>query len=96
MVRVQREVGDVIPSISREINLLRAAILPVNFCIFLWPLGEGTAWVVYICFGLASISRCVTMYPMNFLEFTSNEHLEGLSFMMYFLSVENAYRKCHI
>ncbi|XP_013689547.2 uncharacterized protein LOC106393392 [Brassica napus] len=33
---------------------------------------------------------------MNFLELSSNEHLEGLSFMLYFLSIENAYRKCPI
>ena len=81
---------------SREMNLLRAAILPVNFCIFFGLLGEGIAWIVFIRSGLVSITRCVTMYPMNFLELTSNENLEGLSFMLYFLNIEIAYRKCPI
>ena len=77
-------------------NLLRAAILPVNLCILSGLLGEGIACIAFICSRLVSIPRSVTMYPMNFLELTSNEHLEGLSFMLYFLSIENAYRKCPI
>ena len=38
-----------------------------------------------ICFGLASIPRCVTMYPRNSPEETPNVHFAGFSFMPYLL-----------
>ncbi|WZZ61287.1 hypothetical protein YC2023_061394 [Brassica napus] len=69
-------------------NLLKAAILPVNFCTSFTFIGEGMEWIALIWSGLASMPRWVTIYPRNFPELTPNEHLAGLSFMLYLQRVE--------
>lgn len=63
---------------------LKTVIFHVNLCTSFMFYSEGIRWISPIGFELVSIPLCVITYPMNFSEFTQNEHLEGLNFMMYF------------
>lgn len=47
-------------------------------------------------FWISFDARWVTMYPKNFPELTPNEHLAGLSFMLYFRRVEKVCCRCDL
>jgi hypothetical protein len=70
---------------SLEMNLLRAAIQPVSFCIS-WRLSGGFIFMIAdIFYRLGSIPRWETIYPSNFPEGTPNVHFSGFNFMQNFL-----------
>ena len=49
--------------------------------------------IAWICLGYASIPRWVTRYPKNLPKDTSNVHLKGLSFILYFLRMSKVFAK---
>jgi hypothetical protein len=60
-----------------DINLLKAAIHPVNFCTS-WRLLGGFILVIANTFsGLGSIPRWETIYLSSFHEGTPNAHFQG-------------------
>jgi hypothetical protein len=61
-------------------NLFRAAIHPVSFCISLIVARASMSVKAVIFIGLASIPRLLTMNPSNFPDGTPNMHFVGLSF----------------
>jgi hypothetical protein len=62
---------------SRKMNLLKAAIHPINFWTS-WKLSGGFILVIADTFsGLGSILRRETIYPSNFPEGTPNVHFSG-------------------
>jgi hypothetical protein len=70
---------------SHEINLLKAAMHPVNFCTS-WRLSDDFILVIADTFSrLGSIPRCETIYLSNFAEGTPNVHFSGFSFILNFL-----------
>jgi hypothetical protein len=70
---------------SHKINLLKAAMHPVNFCMS-WRLLDGFILVIADTFsGLGSIPRWEIIYLSNFSEGTRNVHLLGISFFLNFL-----------
>jgi hypothetical protein len=70
---------------SHEINLLKAAMHPVNFYMS-WRLSRGFILVIANTFsGLGSIPRWETIYPSNFPEGTLNVYFSGFSFILNFL-----------
>jgi hypothetical protein len=70
---------------SHEINLLKAAMHPINFCTS-WRLSSGFILVIANTFsGLGSIPQWETIYLSNFSEGTLNVHFSGFSFIMNFL-----------
>ena len=46
--------------------------------------------ITFIFSGFASIPRWLTMKPRNFPADTPKAHLDGFSFMLYFLRIRNA------
>jgi hypothetical protein len=65
---------------SDEINLLKAAIHPVNFCTS-WRLLGGFILMIADTFsGLGSVPRWETTYLSNFLEGIPNVHFIGFNF----------------
>ena len=76
-------------SVAFETNLLRAAILHVRDYTSLTVLGEDISMMALTVSGFASILLCETINPRNFPEETPKAHLDGLSFMLYYLSVLN-------
>jgi hypothetical protein len=70
---------------SHEINFLKAAMHPVNFCTS-WRLSGGFILVIADTFsGLGSITRREIIYPSNFPEGTPNVHFSRFSFILNFL-----------
>jgi hypothetical protein len=70
---------------SCEMNLIKAAIHPVNFCTS-WRLSGGFILVIAYTFsGLGSIARWETMYVSNFPKGTPNVHFLGFNFILNFL-----------
>jgi hypothetical protein len=70
---------------SRKINLLKAAMHPVNFCTS-WRLLGGFILVIADTFSrLGLIPRWETVYSSNFPEGTPNVHFSGFSFILNFL-----------
>jgi hypothetical protein len=70
---------------SREMNLLKVAMHPVNFCMS-WRLSGGFILVIANTFsGLGSIPLWETIYPSNFPQGTPNVHLSGFCFILNFL-----------
>jgi hypothetical protein len=68
-------------------NLLKAAIHPVNFCTS-WRLSGGAILVMADTFsGLGSIPHRETIYPSNFPEGTPNVHFSGVQLHLEFLQV---------
>ena len=63
----------------REINLLRAAIFPVNLCTSLIDFGVSIPEMDCNCVGLASMPRLVTICPKNCPEDTQNAHFAGFN-----------------
>jgi hypothetical protein len=73
--------------LSREINLLKAAIHPVNFWTS-WRLSSSFIFVIADTFsGLGSILQWETIYPSNFPEGTPNVHFSEFSFILNFLGL---------
>jgi hypothetical protein len=73
------------PMLSREMNLLKAAMHPVNLWTS-WRLSGGFILVIADTFsGLGSIPQRKTIYPSNFPEGTSNVHFSRFSFILNFL-----------
>jgi hypothetical protein len=71
--------------LSREMNLLGAAMHPINFWTS-WRLSDG--FILKIAdtfFGLGLIPRWETIYPSSFPHGTSSVHLSGFSFILNFL-----------
>jgi hypothetical protein len=74
-------------TLSREMNLLRATIHPVNFCT-LWRLFGGAIFFIADTFsGLGSIPHQKTIYPTNFPEGMPNVHFSRFSFILNFLKL---------
>jgi hypothetical protein len=72
---------------SHEMNLLKAAIHPVNFWTS-WTLSGGFILVIAnTFFGLGSIPHQETIYPSNFPEGTPNAHFSRFSFILNFLGL---------
>ncbi|KAM2068843.1 hypothetical protein ACFX16_000425 [Malus domestica] len=72
-------------SMDRGRKQLRAAARPVKLWISFKVVGDFIYRIARICLRYASIPRWVTRYPKNLPEDTPNVHLEGLSFILYFL-----------
>jgi hypothetical protein len=53
-------------SLSREMNLFRAAMHPVSFCTSLTVAGASISVMAVIFIGLASIPQLLTMNPSSF------------------------------
>jgi hypothetical protein len=78
---------------SREMNLLRAAIHPINFCTS-WRLLGGAIFVIADTFsGLGSIPRWETIYPRNFREGMLNVQFSGFSFILNFLRLSKVFAR---
>jgi hypothetical protein len=58
-------------------NLFRAAIHPVSFCISLIVVGASMSVMAMIFTGLASIPRLLMMNPSNFRDGTPKTHFLG-------------------
>jgi hypothetical protein len=72
---------------SSEMNLLKAAMHPINFYT-LWRLSGGFILVIPDTFsGLGSILRQETIYLSDFLEGTPNVHFSWFSFIFNFLKL---------
>jgi hypothetical protein len=70
---------------SREMNLLKAAMHPMNFWTS-WRLWGGFILVIADTFSrLGSIPEWETIYQSNFPEGTPNVHLSGFNFILSFL-----------
>jgi hypothetical protein len=70
---------------SHEMNLLKVAMHPVNFCTS-WRLLGGFILVIADTFyGLGSIPRWKTIYLSSFPEGTPNVHLSGFCFILFFV-----------
>jgi hypothetical protein len=68
--------------LSHEINLLKAAMHPINFCTS-WRLSGGFILVIADTFsGLETIPRRETIYPSNFHEDILNVHFSGFTFIL--------------
>jgi hypothetical protein len=67
---------------SHKINLLKAAIHPVNFWTS-WRLSGGFILVMDDTSWLGSISRWEDKYPSNFPEGTPKVHFLGFNFLGY-------------
>ena len=70
-------------SVTFEMNLFRAAILPFKLCTSLIVLGGSNFIMARIFFALTSIPLWDTMEPKNFPAVIPNAHLLGFSFMLY-------------
>jgi hypothetical protein len=71
--------------LSHEMNLLKAAIHPVNFWTS-WRLTSIFILVMVDTFSrLGSIPHRGTIYPSSFLEGTPNVHFSGFHFILNFL-----------
>lgn len=73
---------------DHEIKRFKAAIHPVSLCTYLLFLGEGMLMNAFICSRLASIPHRVMRYLRNLPYCTPNEHLRGLSFILYSCKIE--------
>jgi hypothetical protein len=72
---------------SHEMNLIKAAIHPINFWTS-WRLLGGFIFVIADTFsGLGSVLRWETIYQSNFSEGTPNAHFSGFNFILNFLRV---------
>jgi hypothetical protein len=71
--------------LSYEMNLLKAAIHPVNFWTSWRISGDLILVIVDTFFGLGSIPRWETIHLSNFFEGTPNVHFSGFSFILNFL-----------
>jgi hypothetical protein len=70
---------------SREMNLLKVAIHPINFCTS-WRLSGSAIFVIADTFsGLGSIPFQETIYPTSFPECTPNVHFLGFNLILNFL-----------
>jgi hypothetical protein len=70
---------------SLEMNLLRAAMHPINFCIS-WRISSGFMFVIAYTFSrLGSIPHWETIYLSSFPECTPNVHFSVFNFMLNFL-----------
>jgi hypothetical protein len=70
---------------SREMNLLKAAMHPINFYTS-WRLSGGFILVLAVTFsGFGSIPRREIIYPSNFPDCKLNVHFSGFSFILNFL-----------
>jgi hypothetical protein len=70
---------------SHEMNLLKAAMHPINFCMS-WRLSGGFILVIAETLSeLGSMPRREIIYPSNFLEGTPNVHFLEFSFILNFL-----------
>jgi hypothetical protein len=71
--------------LSRETNLLKAAIKPINFCMS-WRLSGGSILIMANTFSvIGSIPHRETIYPSNSHEAMPNVHFSGFSFILNFL-----------
>jgi hypothetical protein len=70
---------------SHEMNLLRAAIDPINFCTSWRRSGGAISIITDTISGLGSIPRQETMYSSNFPKGMPNVHFSGFSFILNFL-----------
>jgi hypothetical protein len=61
-------------------NLFRAAMHPVSFCMSLMQVGAFMLVLVKIFSGLASMPRWLMMKPSSLPDGTPKTHLFGLSF----------------
>ena len=68
-------------SVTLEMNLLRAATLPVSFWTSLMVLGEAISMMAYTFSRFASIPLWDTMNPKNLPEATPKTHLPVFSFI---------------
>jgi hypothetical protein len=74
--------------LRHELNLLRAAIHPVNFCMS-WRLSGGAMFVIADNFsGLGSVPHRETIYPSNLCEGTLNVHFSGVQVHFKFPKVD--------
>jgi hypothetical protein len=73
---------------SHEMNLLKAAIHPINFCTS-WMLSGGFILVIANTSMLGSIPHQETIYPSRFPEGTPSVHFLGFSFIFNFLKLSN-------
>ena len=81
-------------SVALEINLLRAATLPVKLWTSFILLGDLMLMRACIFSGLASILQWLTIKPKNFLEATPNAHFNGFSFIRYLLRIAKELERC--
>jgi hypothetical protein len=78
---------------SHDMNLLKAAIHHVNFCMS-WRLSGGAIHVITDTFSaLGSILRRETIYPSNFPKGLPNVHLSRFSFILNFLRMLKVYAR---
>jgi len=70
-----------------QTNLLRAAILPLRRCTSFTFVGGDISIIALTLSGFASILLCDIIKPRNFPYGTTNIHLDGFSFMLYFQRV---------
>ena len=76
---------------DREMNRFKAVVIPVSFWTSLRFWGGCKLLIALIWSVLTSISRCVTMYPKNFLDLTPKEHLEALSCSLCLLKISKIF-----
>jgi hypothetical protein len=75
---------------SHEMNLLKATMHPINFCISWRPSSSFILVMTDTFSGLRSIPRQETIYPSNFSEGTPNVHFLGFSsILIFFLRLSN-------
>lgn len=72
-----------------KMNLAKAAIHPLSRCMSLTHLGSARLRATSTLCEFASIPRSDVMKLKNFLNFTLNVHLDGLSLRSYSNKVEN-------
>ena len=72
-----------------DMNLFRAAVIPVNCWTSLWIRGAFSSWMALIWSEFTSIPLCDTMKPRNFREPTPNTHFKAFNHSLYSLSVQN-------
>jgi hypothetical protein len=71
--------------LSHEINLLKVAMHPINFCTS-WRLLSSFILVIADTFSrIGLIPQQETIYPSNFPKGTPNVHISGFSFILNFL-----------
>ena len=74
-------------STDLDTNCLSVVMHLVSFWMSCIQQGEGTSLMTRIFSRLVSIPLWSVIYPRNLIDYTSNKHFLGLSFMLYFFSV---------
>lgn len=61
-----------------EMNLFKAACMPIRHCTSFFVQGDGMSSVALFCSGFTSIPFIVTKYPRNLLAHTIKVHFTGV------------------